>query len=633
MELSEGQSQQTPDSAGARSLALSAFSPKRPSSVSSACSSSDQPYNSIFPNMALLGPSSPAGHLLGLSTQFSSTTFLQSIVPRPLPTAATDALQDWELNVFLIDRYFVESNISMPMMSRSTFASSGPSSALLVASILLLTPVYIGGRPVDGTSAKRRESALARLAQQELCALLSSDRPTIDVRCMTAISNLLMWALFIGHPGLAWNLLSLASRIWQPLEPPGLPAPTSQRAEWVAYWERNCISPFLFAASMFFSNVTRDVSLIRELDVEKLLNFRAAPSWRSWEAAEMDDFDPASTEMPPVVNDCLRFLTYTSTDPRRSPHLAFFGSHVVGARMVPFWTAHIMRNRVDVFLAGCHKAGLEGPVALPMQDSPDLDPTLRHLVLMRNELDATLVQMRAAYPPEIDAALHACDANALIALIKEKQGSWHEGFNVILFFPALSMLRVELYTAVGSSYMSGDVTRLVEAIESLADPFSSGPLYTELLTVVVTFTRILEKWISLNPLLEFHHMSNFVPLIFMTLCLHASFHRKLQRSLITDSGSADFQATASDLLSQIDREVQVCLAVLRAYGKRWSSLERLYELALKLAAATPSVHTIVSASEMQEAKFLKDIDDAPMEGVDDLSSLLKVYLTSDTRTG
>lgn len=571
-------------------------------------------------------PDFDPSHLAASSSSFAGlsvpTSSSAAVVPRPIPDESTEVLQDWELNTFLIDRFFTESDINMRLLSRARFYSMAAPPALLVASILLITPCMIGGRPTEGS--KSRETALARLAQQELGALLSRQPISVDTPSMAALANLTLWALFVGRPALARSFFKLCTQLWRPPNPLEMP-PTTSRMDWLAFWETHRMQQFVVRTLWVSANLTRDIASTPELDIDLTLNFKANPSMRTWDAAQHEGFDPATAELPPLISESLQFLKYPSTDPRRAEYLVMYAQLLPRVMALPFWTNIVMRNRVDLFLAACRQAGLESPVALPLHDSIDLVPALRDLIVMRNEIDVTRRQIRSAFPPAIEVALRKCDARALISLNADWHGNWYYAFNTALSFPALSMLRMELYTALGT-YMAGDFGALLANFESLADPFSSGALFAELLADAVTYTRILEGWISANPLLEHHVVSN-VPIVFLICCLHAAFRRKFRRSLQADPNNATIAGGSMDLLNHIDHDIEVCLNVLRAYGAKSPSLTRLYNLGVKMVSEQADITPL----EVQEARFLKDTEDAPRGG-DELSDLLSVYLPFVLRT-
>jgi hypothetical protein len=91
----------------------------------------------------------------------------------------------------------------------------------------------------------------------------------------------------------------------------------------------------------------------------------------------------------------------------------------------------------------------------------------------------------------------------------------------------------------------------------------------------LSFTRLLEDWQRLNPTLA----DMYIALIFRVCCIHASFHKKLRAA----SNTADPQHNLRTLevLSQIERDMNVCLAILEQYADASPVALTVYNVALK----------------------------------------------------
>jgi hypothetical protein len=277
---------------------------------------------------------------------------------------------------------------------------------------------------------------------------------------------------------------------------------------------------------------------------------------------------------------------------------------------------------VDLFIAECLKAGVANPAMLPLDNDGTLSPPIRALLATRIELDRTICQTRAAFPDPIDDALKASDAIALLAVLTEEFGGT-VAVNMCLWFASIAMLRLELYTGLGV-YMTPGCDRVTDA-QYLADPFSGGQLYADLLAEAVSFTRLLEGLFSLNPTLDASGCG-IIPLVFQTCCLHIAFRRRLMRTFqgavgYSEKLNGSRTTDSHDIYASIDRDYRVCFNVLEAYAARFSFLMPLYRLACKIADMNDAE---VSAAELEMARGSREpgTEPGPMQ---DFASLLGAY--------
>lgn len=517
-------------------------------------------------------------------------------VHRPMHTAQADVLNNWEVNLWLMERYFFESEANLPMLSRALLYARGAPSALLVASCLLFAS-RVG--PYQTPNQNAMDKALWTLASAELSALLDSKPATGTTTELAAICNLMSWVIIRGHRELARQLLNLAGRLAGSPDPQ-LPPPTSSRLEWLAYWEiwriRQCIIRMRWIAN----------NLVRNLDAPPTLDMRALaipalPAPRVWEVAQTEGFDLTTVPPPRLLTDGLMFLRYPSQSVLRAQHLSVFTEMAVPVGILPYWTLTALRVRVDHFIAACRANGIHNPALLPSVAAPTDSPAILKLLARRIELDTTIVQVCSAFPEPIKEALKLGDARMLVSILYAELGNWQYAFNFCMQFPAISMLRLELWTGLGTYMNSGsDIPSLTMDVSALAEPFSHGDLPRELLTEAISYTRLLESWVALNPTFEHHVISN-VPLVFQVTCMHAAFSRRFWMNLQTNSlGPIDYIA-AGELLGQVERDVQLCLSVLQAYAAKMPSFAKLYLLAFKIVSAIQ-----VTPEEIDEARFRRE---------------------------
>jgi hypothetical protein len=326
------------------------------------------------------------------------------------------------------------------------------------------------------------------------------DNPAICVSIsdIVAIINLALWAYFIGQQSLAMQLMKIACGTWEKcdfaVDQDQIPRNASNR-DLLHYWERWRVQEVLVRLPWTASAAVRNVISPPVFDIAKLA-FPATPPPRIWNLIQNSDVDSASLGRSPLFLDGVRFLQYSSDDPRRITHLAKFTSMVTCYVRLIYFTHQLLRNRVDSFIAACLKAGISNPAMLPLREDGDasITPQIRALLAQREELDATLLQTRAAYPEPVDGALKAGDAIALLRILEEELGSKELAFNMCMLFPSIPMLCLELYTGLGGYMTPG--TDLVADAEYLADPFSGGQLHSDLLAEAVSNTRLLEGWVG-----------------------------------------------------------------------------------------------------------------------------------------
>lgn len=406
------------------------------------------------------------------------------------------ALPGADIVNFYVDSYFSEVEMALPNVSAgSLFAASATRarrpSNLLLTSILLVGPhlhEFQVANPVTGVGQLVWDSALFPRIQAELPALLDqSNTRELTVDDCSALINLAVWSMFRGLNGLRkqfMHLVAVAMRqLLQKCSEAGNKPPTHSRQAWLDYWEpqRALISTLVLLWRE--SEWVMDIHGNPDFDL-RLMDRPAPPYPIEWETANTDpNFHPASLPEPPMISDAFSFLKYKSTDPRRAVLLQLASPKLLDVRFGVNFLSIIMRQRVDRFLAACHLAGIQSPAQLPLEDSPDLDPIQRTLIAQRGELDATLLQTKAAFPPAAAKAIEEADAAALVNLMNDNKAPFMFGFNYAPNWYALRMLRVDLYTSFGTMFTLPGVNLELE-FENLAREFAGGPLYLELLEEV-----------------------------------------------------------------------------------------------------------------------------------------------------
>lgn len=490
-----------------------------------------------------------------------------------------------DINLF-VSEYFSEVELVLPMLSKTRARMP---SDLLLSSMLLAAP-HLSPRPNPSInssfsiSSKRTwDMALFPRAKAEMLALLDRGPAHFTVQDCTAIVNLATWAMFRGLTNLRQQfmwLLILGSKVMSEIcARAGPEPPVDSKEAWISYWEKqrccNSMLILLWRQAEWALNPHGNP----EFDL-RILDRPAPPMPQVWEAVQNTDpllFDPATLPKTVMLSEVVAFLKHPATDPHRMPLLHRATSMLIDVRFAINWLTIVLRNRVDKFLAACLGAGLSTPAQLPSFNSPALDPAVQALIAMRTELDVTLLQIKAGFPPVIKQALEEGDALTVVTTIGNAAGAPRLGFNYAPLWTAIGMLRLELFSSFGNLFTAASPpSRNMEAdCEKLASEFPADPLHMGLLEEAIVFTRFLENWLLVNPSFEHHAGTNF-NVIFRTCVLHASFRRKFLLGA---------PKVHTEALAHVDHSFNVCLDVLRRYALKGPWASSIYNLAVKVANA------------------------------------------------
>jgi hypothetical protein len=549
------------------------------------------------------------------SERFPSGNLPSGIVPR---SPGSPGMPDSDTVNLCIDIYFLQADITVVMLHKAVFQAMPEPPALFLYSVLLMAPHMtrdmIPGRET-GEQVRNWDRTFFQKAKMELFALLTSGVP-VTIEAVAAVVNLYLWGMFKGLTVLARQLLALAKKLlvvmgliadqdtmrpaqgflsWKETMELAFGPDVATRSDmstdevsrlrflWIQYWTRERVTQLV----MYLNWVTRDWTRIIDLDGSNTdpyadLRRPMPPMPPVWESSFAGDFDPRGLAEPPTYEEMLMPLLADGDGPEVEAGFRSLTEHLAGERKAVAWCFMLMRDKVDRFLSACREAGVSTPVMLPL-DGPG-DERTAPLLRTRKEISDKLLRLREAFPELVKQALKNGSAREIVAVLMEKSGSFYYAFNHVTYFPAIVLLRLELYSSCGVfltyKAVQGAGENQWADQDTLADEFGvGGDLFSEFLEDVLLFTRLLEDWKELNP--EFtHHLEANLVLIFRICCLHASFYKKFRRSF--NQGLLP-QAAAEDILNQVAKDIVACLSCLAQYAKisKWTSA--VYVLAQKMA--------------------------------------------------
>lgn len=428
----------------------------------------------------------------------------------------------------LIDAYFTGADVTLVMLHKGRFQAKRQQPDLLICSILLLAP-HMTASPIVGRQTREQihhwDRSLFHRAKGEMVALLSSGSP-VAIDAVAAVVNLAVWALFKGLNALAGHLRELAPKLLdlmglvedaKTLSPrPGLPTWSetmvlafgpdifSRRLDerdlnalqnlWIDYYTRERVVTLV----VHFNLITRDWTRKFEPsnadygypDLRRVM----PPMPNVWEASHSPDFDPRLLPEPPILIDVLAPLLMGPDDPRRAQGFQKLTHYFLSERKTVTWVFHVLRDKVDRFLAACTEAGYQTPAALPNISTNDeaslraLDTSTADLLRRRSELDSTILLTRAALPAQVKKGLSNGSAGEIVEALLHHSGSFWYAFNHVTYFSAIVLLRLELYSSCGvyltMKAVKGSATESSGYADqdTLADEFGSGgTLFAEFL--------------------------------------------------------------------------------------------------------------------------------------------------------
>lgn len=421
-----------------------------------------------------------------------------------------------------IDIYFAQADITLVMLHKNKVLAAKTHPDLLICSILLVAP-HMSHEPVVGRSTpvevRLWDKWIFQRIKSEMFALFSSSGgdERVTVVALAAVMNLVLWSLFQGLHVLSRQLTVLGRRLLQVLglvedavtlrPPQDLPSwkqvmvaafgpdvyqrtltPQESallRDMWIDYHVRERVA----ALVLYFSWISKDWLREIDLNADTAFGYPELSRWMPpmphvWEASFSPSFDPRVLEEPPLLIDVLSPLFMVSNEPRRPAAFARLTEYFVNQRKTVTWVFLILRDQVDKFLAACHEAGYSTPAMLRAVDDDTLFSTMnfrtRELIRRRNQLDETIKLTRASFPPQIITGLESGNANDIVACLMEYSGSFHYAFNHATYFPAIVLLRMELYSSCGVYLTVSGVTdsgsngdRAAQQ-DTLAEEFASG---------------------------------------------------------------------------------------------------------------------------------------------------------------
>lgn len=593
----------------------------------------------------------PTAHNAELNSMYSPIFAAASISPSRTPPELTE-LPSPEVVNRCIDAYFKFADITYAMLHRGRFSESQPSK-LLLSTILLVTPL-ISSEPIEGTTTREESDEWSKsyfhLAKSELLAALGTDSG-VAIETAAAVANLYLFAMLKGLTSLSRDLHALAKKLVFAMglvaDPESYAAPAAGipswsqtleeyylsraqslnltakhedartiRSLWIDYWTRErvvqLIGLFNWATKDWLRAVAEPHAANKRLPHFADLARPIPPMNGVWEASLDPNFDPRSVALQdsPRMRDVVAPLLMDAEDPERPAALQRLTHYMLTQRKAVAYCFYVLRDRVDGFLVACREAGFPSPATLHLDASQATDPRLQSLLQLRNSVDEAICTCRDAFPDSIKMGLRNGSASDVLAALVQHSSSFHYAFNHVTFFPAIVLLRLELYSSCG-------VYLTVESHEgtgegwhgtthdTLADEFGrSSQLFAGLLEDVLLFTRLLEEWRMLNPSFK-NHLEATMTLAFRICCLHASFYNKFKKS-INAGGSA--AGSGTEVLSTVESDMATCLNVLGMYARRAPWGQSIYNIAKKM-----SLGEAITLSELREVRQGPEYSKKPQE--------------------
>lgn len=450
--------------------------------------------------------------------------------------------------------------------------------SLFLSSVVLLTPHLMakGTQTTPDLEARTLwDNNFFDRARSELLAFLALPdwRNKVAREDVAAVLNLVLWSDLAGLSQLRGQLLEVMDsvfnallanmevRLWQT-------PPVESHNNWFLYWELCRLAHNRLVANWIWNQSPIELN---QLAIPLL------PMPGVWQAIQSADFEPSLMPRPFLASDVLSFLDFDSADPRRHAMLANFGGLLVSLRNLPLLVYAILRDRVDRFHRRCQVSGFLN-LALVPENQHDL-------LKERNELDATINQIRASFSPEILQAVKGGNARPIIDALTKASGASNYGYIHSLFLAALGMLRLELCTGLVSHVQLSDSDE-IQSLESLAEEYQE-PAKTFLLEEAVLYTRFLESWSSAAPEDLVLVLADSAP-VFKLLRLHIGFYAKFKASIqqgsISQFSLTYDPVTSLDLLEQLRGDVTVCVRVLRRFAKWGARHAEIYANAVRLVS-------------------------------------------------
>ena len=310
-----------------------------------------------------------------------------------------------------------------------------------------------------------------------------------------------------------------------------------------------------------------------DFPLDTFRGIRCPPMPPIWESSFSTSFDPRQSPPSPPLFSALSFMFMERGDPARQQSLRDLPFALMNQRLVLDVVHLILRHKVDAFKARCRAAGLESPARLSAESAVPYLPQEQRaaasaLIARRSTLDSLLLELRAGFPDKVKAAMvmDGGGSRNLVAALEEACGSLWLAFENAIFYWAVALLRIELYSSLGTVFRDGLHDLVANPgfdPESLADEFAtqSGPL-SVLLEDIVMFTRFLNGWLQVNPNLEhFCPSSSVIALICRVTVLHISFFLKFRRS----AGNTEGIRT---VLRDIDADIGISFKVLDKFAMK-----------------------------------------------------------------
>lgn len=494
----------------------------------------------------------------------------------------------------------------VPILHPSKILRGGPISNLLLCTILISAPssswVSIPGLDTP-ERLKQWERNLYHRIKAEVLALLCAGPAQFTYEAVAALMMLRSFTNTKGMGKLADEFRRLGHHVarsgglimeeevlsvdhipsWQeaastelsPLlaMPPSPPVLDVLRTHWIEYWSKQRAVTWFIDLRLRNQDVHRDLRDIVFLPL-KALDRPALPGMATWIAASHPSFDPRLVSPSPNLKDLLEFVDMELDDPRYPLALARLSQELLHVHALPFWLHLVLRNRVDMFLIACRKAGLDTPAELNQYiESTNVEtvaPELRALIDIRLYLEEVLRRVCDILPPQIKVALATGSAELIVSAYPPGTDV-NQILNELPQFPLLLLLKLDLCTSLGFVFEVTTLSTNRETVMHIGDMlFHELVASPDMFKDVVNATRILDEWRHLHPLNHFKSQQN--TLAARLACIHLMVTMSLRNMARAEPDAPGILS----VLQESENFLELAFHVMKLWGERGKRNLALY---------------------------------------------------------